>query len=378
MNFHLNEEQRMIRETVRKFSENELAPNAGEIDEKELFPKQAWEKLCELGLAGLLTAEKYGGMGLDYTTLVLVMVELAKGCLATAGTYSVNTTVQFIIQTFCSEEQKTTLLPTLSSGARLGALAITEPNAGSDISSMTTQAVPKDEVYILSGNKIFITSGEVADLYIVFAKTDKTSKHRGISAFILEKGTPGFSFGKKEKKMGYRGSPTVELIFDSCQVASKNLIKAEGEGFYIVMSALDRGRITVGSMGLGVAEAAYNASLRYVKEREQFGRKISAFQGIQWKLSDMAISISAARLLLLKAAFLADKNMRFTKEASIAKCFATDVAMQISTEAVQIFGGYGYIKDYPVERYMREAKILQIVEGTNEIQRNIIAKEILK
>jgi len=377
MDFDLNEEQRMIQETVRKFSEKELAPKAGERDEKELFPDEAWLKLSELGLAGLLTDAKYGGMGLDCTTLVIVMIELAKGCIATAGTYSVHTTVQFILQTYCTEEKKGEILPDLASGSRIGALAITEPNAGSDISSMTTQAVPHGAGYILSGNKIFITSGGVADLYIVFAKTDKELKHKGISALILEKGTPGFTFGKKENKMGYRGSPTVELAFDSCKVPGTDLIKNEGDGFYIVMSALDRGRITVGSMGLGVAEAAHIAALRYVKEREQFGQKIASFQGIQWKLADMEMNLSAARLLLFQAAFLADKEMPFTKEASIAKCFATDMAMQVTTEAVQVYGGYGYIKDYPVERYMREAKILQIVEGTNEIQRNIIAKEIL-
>ena len=315
---------------------------------------------------------------MDYTTLVLVMVELAKGCLATAGTYSVNTTVQFIIQTFCSEEQKEELLPILSSGERLGALAITEPNAGSDISSMITKAILDNAGYILSGNKIFITSGEVADLYIVFAKTDSPSKHRGISAFIVEKGTPGFTFGKKEKKMGYRGFPTVELVFDSCKIPSKNLIKAEGEGFYILMNALDRGRITVGSMGLGVAEAAYSASLRYVKRKKAVWTQYCNLSRNSMEAFRYGNKYFGSPPATFASSISNDKNMPFTKEASMAKCFATDVAMRVTTEAVQIFGGYGYIKDYPVERYMREAKILQIVEGTNEIQRNIIAKEILK
>jgi alkylation response protein AidB-like acyl-CoA dehydrogenase len=377
MDFELSDEIRMIQETARKFSENELAPNAGEADAKEIFPREAWKKLSELGFAGLLTPEEYGGLGLNYVSMVAVTEELGKGCIATAGTYSVQLTTQYLILKYGSEEQKRWLLPPMASGNKIGALAITEPNAGSDIASIRSKAEVVDDNYVINGTKIFITTAREADLYLVLVKTDQTLKHKGISTFVVEKGTSGFEFGKLENKMGYRGSPTGELIFTDCVVPKNQRIGEEGQGFAMVMDGLDRGRISVGAIALGIAQVSFEATLKHVKEREQFGHAIGSFQGVGWMLSDMAMQISASRLLLYQAAFLADQEKRFTKEASMAKCFATDTAMRVTTDSVQLFGGYGYIKDFPVERYMREAKIFQIVEGTNQIQRNVIASELL-
>jgi len=378
MNFELSDEVKMIQETARKFSENELAPNAGEVDEKEIFPRDAWKKLSELGFAGLLTPEEYGGLGLDYVTMVAVMEELGKGCIATAGTYSVHLTTQHMILKYGTEEQRRWLLPQMTSGEKIGALALTEPNAGSDVSSMKSKAVFGNDQYVINGTKIFITTAGEAGIYLVLAKTDPSLKHKGMSTFIVEKGAQGFEFGKLEDKMGYRGSPTGELIFTDCSVPAKQRLGEEGVGFAMVMDGLDRGRISVGAVALGIAQVAFETALKHVKQREQFGQTISSFQGIQWMLSDMAMDISASRLLLYNAASLADKGNRFMKEASMAKCFATDTAMRVTTDAVQLFGGYGYCKDFPVERYMREAKIFQIVEGTNQIQRTVIARELLR
>jgi len=378
MDFELSDEVRMIQETVRKFSDKELAPNAAETDEKKIFPRKAWEKLSELGFGGLLTAEEYGGLNLGYDANVAVIEELARGCIATAGTYCVHLTTQFIIQKYGNEELKKRFLPLMTSGEKIGAIAITEPDAGSDISAIESKAEMIGSNYVINGTKIFITTAVEADIYLIIVKTDPSLKHKGISTIIVEKGTSGLEFGKIENKMGYGGSPTGELIFTDCAVPKENLIGKEGQGFEMLMEALDRGRISVGTIGLGIAQAAFEAALEHTKEREQFGRPIGSFQGIQWMLSDMAMQIEASRLLLYQAAFLANKGKPFTKEASMAKCFATDAAMNVTTDAVQLFGGYGYIKDYPVERYMREAKIFQIVEGTNQIQRNIIGRELLK
>ena len=378
LEFVLRDEIRMIQETVREFSKKELAPYAAEVDTKEIFPRKAWKKLCALDCGGLLTPEEYGGTGYGYDAMVAVTEELGKGCIATAGTYSVHLTTQFMILTYGTEEQKKRYLPQMTSGAKIGALAITEPDAGSDISAIVCKAQRSDDQYVINGEKIFITTAGEADIYLVMLKTDSGLKHRGISTLIVEKGTAGFKFGKLEKKMGYGGSPTGELVFSACSVPAANRLGEEGQGFAMLMEALDRGRISVGAISIGIAQAALESAIKHVKEREQFGRKIGSFQGIQWMLADMATHISASRLLLYQAAFLADQGKRFTQEASMAKCFATDTAMRVTTDVVQLFGGYGYIKDFPVERYMREAKIFQIVEGTNQIQRNIIAKELLR
>ncbi len=377
MHFELSDEQRLIQETARKFSEKELAPHAGEIDGKEAFPRQAWERLSELGFAGITIPEEFGGLGMDYITVTAAMEEIAKSCLATAGTYCVHLTTQYLISSFGSSAQKKRFLPVMAKAEAIGALCVTEPNAGSDIASMISTATRDGDDYLLNGNKLFTTTGGEADLYIFYAKTDKRERHKGISAFIVEKDFPGLSYGKKEKKMGYSGSPTREIILDNCQVPAGNLLGSEGGGFFMIMAGLDRGRITVGAMAVGAAQAAFDVALRYAQEREQFGKPIVQFQGIQWKLADMAMNIEAARLLVYYAAYLASKKERFTKAASMAKCFASDVSMHVTTEAVQILGGYGYTKDYPVERHMRDAKVLQIVEGTNEIQRNVVARELL-
>ncbi len=373
----LTAEQRSIQETARKFSRNELAPKAGEVDEKEIFPRQAWEKLSKLGFSGLTIPEEFGGLGLGYVTAAVVMEELGKGCMATAGTFSVHLTTQYLVNTFGTDGQRRRYLPEMASGEKIGALAITETGAGSDVVSMKSAASLVGDGYIINGNKIFITTGGEADLYILYAKTDNKARHKGLSAFIIDRTTPGLGFGKKERKMGYGGSPTRELLLDHCGVPKENLLGKEGDGFVMVMRGLDHGRITIGAIAVGIAQAAFEAALRYAKQREQFGQPISSFQGIQWKLADMAMGIQAARLLVYQAAYFAEIKQPFTLLASMAKCFASDVGMRVTTEAVQILGGYGYIKDYPVERHMRDAKILQIVEGTNEIQRNIIARELL-
>ena len=378
MDFDLSDEQRKIQETARKFSQNELAPKAKEVDEKEVFPRQAWEKLSELGLAGLTIPKEFGGLGLDYITAAVVMEELAGGCLATAGTYSVHLTAQYLINTFGSDGQRSHYLPSMAGGEKISALVITEPGAGSDIASMKSTTALEGDSYIINGTKIFITTGGEADLYIVYAKTDKDARHKGISALIVDRGTLGLSFGKKERKMGYGGSPTRELIFDGCRISKGKLLGREGDGFSMLMRGLDHGRIRVGAMAVGIARAAFEVALRYSREREQFGQPICSFQGMQWKLADMAMEIQAARQLVYHAAYFAGLKQQFSMFASMAKCFASDMGMRVTTEAVQILGGYGYTKDYPVERHMREAKVLQIIDGTNEIQRNIIARELLK
>ena len=377
MHFELSDEQRLMQETARKFSENELALDAGEIDGKEEFSGQAWKRLSELGFAGITIPEEFGGLGMDYISVTAAMEEIAKSCLATAGTYSVHLTTQYLISSFGSSEQKKRFVPVMAKGEAIGALCVTEPNAGSDIASMISTATRDGDDYLLNGNKLFTTTGGEADLYIFYAKTDKTKRHKGISAFIVGKDFPGLIYGKKEKKMGYSGSPTREIILDNCQVRAGNLLGSEGGGFFMIMAGLDRGRITIGAMAVGTAQAAFDAALCYAQEREQFGKPIVQFQGIQWNLADMAMNIEAARLLVYYSAYLASKKERFTKAASMAKCFASDVSMHVTTEAVQIFGGYGYTKDYPVERHMRDAKVPQIVEGANEIQRNVVVRELL-
>lgn len=327
---------------------------------------------------GLLTDVKYGGMGYGYDAMVAVMEQLGKGCVATAGTYSVHLTTQYMIEKYGSEELKKRFLPKMTTGEKIGAISISEPQAGSDVSALCTAAEKNGNNYIINGTKIFVTTAGEADIYLVMVKIESKEKHKGISTIIVEKGTEGFAFGKLEKKMGYCGSPTGELIFKNCVVPENNLIGIEGRAFPMLMDTLDRGRISVGATALGIAQAAYETALKHTKERHQFGSALCKFQGIQWMLAEMATKISASRLLLYKAADLANKKRPFIKEASMAKWFATDSAMYVTTEAVQLLGGYGYTKEYPVERYMREAKIFQIVEGTNQIQRNIIAKQLLK
>jgi len=378
MSFELTEEQRAIQRTVRKFCEKELAPIAAEADEKAEFHREIYEKLADIGLLGIPCPEEYGGAGLDYMTYIVVVEEIARHDLSTAVGLGVQGLPQIMINMFGTDEQKNTHLAPLAAGEKLGAFALTEPGSGSDAAALKTSARTDGDCYVLNGTKVFITHGGVADIYLVMARTDPEKGARGISAFIVEEGTPGFSSGKTEKKMGLRSSPTREIIFEDCRIPRENLVGAEGDGFKIAMIALDSGRITIGASAVGLAQAALDESVKYAQEREQFGKPIAEFQGIQFMLADMATSIRAGRNLVREAAYLKDSGKPFSHVAAMAKLFATDTAMKVTTDAVQIFGGYGYMQDYPVERLMRAAKVTQIVEGTNQIQRMVIARDLLK
>lgn len=376
--FELDEEQRMIVNMVKSFTEKEIKPIAQKIEEEGIFPREIFNKMAEIGLAGITTDEKYGGAGQKYLTYIYVMEEIAKQCINTAGLYSVHMTVQYILKNYSDEEQKMKYLMRLARGKIIGALCLTEPNAGSDAASIVSTAKKDGNDYIINGTKVFITSGGEAELYIVFAKIDLSAVAKGISAFIVEKDNLGISFGKKEDKMGYNGSPTREVIFEDCRIPQENLIGKEGQGFKIVMDSLEVGRISVAAIGLGLAQASLDVAVNYMKERKQFGQRLSNFQGLQFMIADMAMEIEASRLLVYEAATAKDKGLPIAKISSMAKLHATDTAMKVSTDAVQLLGGYGYMKEYAVERYMRQAKIFQIVEGTNQIQRMIIARKIFE
>jgi len=379
MNFQLTEEQEMLRKMVRDFAENEVEPTAAERDEEERFDRDIFEKMAELGLTGIPWPEEYGGIGADYVSYVIAVEELSRVCASTGVTLSAHISLaSWPIFTYGTEEQKQNFLKRLATGKSLGAYALSEPGAGSDVASMRMTAKKDGDDYVLNGNKVWITNGEVADIYVVFAKTDEDAKHRGISAFIVEKGTEGFTFGKKEKKLGIRSSPTTELIFENCRIPKDNLLGEEGEGFKIAMSTLDGGRNGIAAQAVGIAQGALDVSLAYAKEREQFGKPIACNQGISFKLADMATEVEAARLLTYQAAWLESAGKPYGKASAMSKLFAGDAAMRITVEAVQIFGGYGFTKDYPVERYMRDAKITQIYEGTNEIQRLVIGRMLTK
>ncbi|WP_163969473.1 acyl-CoA dehydrogenase [Oceanobacillus halotolerans] len=379
MNFQLTEEQEMLRKMVRDFAKKDVEPTAAERDEEERFDRVIFDKMAELGLTGIPWPEQYGGIGADYVSYVIAVEELSRVCASTGVTLSAHLSLaSWPIYKYGNEEQKEKFLTRLATGEALGAYALSEPGAGSDVASMKTTAKKDGNEYVLNGNKVWITNGGVADLYIVFAKTNPDAKHKGISAFIVEKGTEGFSFGKKEKKLGIRSSPTTELIFENCRVPEENLLGEEGEGFKIAMSTLDGGRNGIAAQALGVAQGALDAAVDYAKEREQFGKPIATNQGISFKLADMATEIEAARLLTYQAAWLESEGKSYGKASAMSKLFAGDAAMRITVEAVQVFGGYGYTKDYPVERYMRDAKITQIYEGTNEIQRLVIGRMLTK
>lgn len=387
MDYLLTEEQRMLQQLCRQIAEEKITPVAKELDEKEEFPWQIIKILAQSDLFGIFIPEAYGGLlklpreqtiggVLD---LCIATEELSRACGGVAVCYAASALGTFPIILYGNEEQKKKYLPSLAKGEKLAAFAITEPEAGSDASSIKTTAVKKDNHYILNGIKHFITNGGEADIYVVIAMTDRTKGPRGASAFIVEKGTSGFSFGKKEEKLGIRASVTRELIFDNCKVPSENLLGKEGLGFIITMKTFDVSRPGVAAQAVGIAQGALDLALKYAKERQQFGKSISSFQGIQWMLADMATQIEAARALVYSVARLIDSgNTSVSKESAMAKLFASDVAMRVTTDAVQIFGGYGYMRDYPIEKYMRDAKITQIYEGTNQIQRNIIALQLIK
>ena len=381
MNFELTEEQRLIRDMVRSFAEKELAPSARERDEEERFDRQLmFASLAELGLTGIVFAEQYGGAGADYISYAIAVEELSRVCASTGVTLSAHLSLGANpINLFGTEEQKQTFLVPLATGEKMGAFGLTEPSAGSDAGGTRTSAVRDGDEWIVNGTKIFITNAGEADTYIVFARTDKNAeKHHGISAFIIEKGTPGFSFGNKEKKMGIRSSPTVELIFDACRIPAANLLGSEGQGFAVAMKTLDGGRIGIASQALGIAQGALDIAVKYARERTQFGSAISRFQGVQFQLADMATQTEAARLMVYQAAYRASNGLPYSQQSAMAKLLASETAMKVTTQAVQILGGYGYTRDFPVERMMRDAKITEIYEGTSEIQRLVIGTALTR
>ena len=379
MNFEFSDEQQAIQKLVREFAEKEIAPTVQERDEKAEFSREIFDKIGELGLCGIFFPEEYGGSDGSYVSYILANEELSKVDDAVAAGYASSISLcAWPIWKFGTEEQKKKYLTPLAEGTKLGAFGLTEPNAGSDAARQKSTAVRKGDHYILNGSKIFITNGGEADIYVVFAMTDKTKGTKGISAFILEKGMEGFTFGKEEQKMGIHASKTRELIFQDVKVPVENLLGEEGKGFKIAMQGLDGGRIGVAAQGLGIAGAALEAAIKYSKEREQFGKPVCKFQSISFMLADMATKLDAARLLVYRAAALKEQGKPCTKESCMAKLYATDAAMSIATDAVQILGGYGYIREYPVERLMRDAKITQIYEGTNQIQRLIISGQLLQ
>ena len=379
MNFRLSEEHEMIRKMVRDFAKNEVAPTAAERDEEERFDKGLFDKMAELGLTGIPWPEEYGGIGSDYVAYCIAVEELSRVCASTGVTLSAHTSLaSWPIFKFGTEEQKQRYLRPLATGEKIGAYGLTEPGSGSDSGAMRTMARRDGDDYILNGSKIFITNGGVADTYVVFALTDPEKKQKGTSAFIIEKDFDGFSVGKKEKKLGIRSSPTTEIIFEECRVPKENLLGEEGDGFKIAMMTLDGGRNGIAAQAVGIAQGALDAATEYAKERVQFGKPISAQQGVGFKLADMATSVEAARLLTYQAAWLESQGLPYGKESAMSKLFAGDAAMRVTTDAVQIFGGYGYTKDYPVERFMRDAKITQIYEGTQEIQRLVISRMLTK
>ncbi|MEH7222207.1 acyl-CoA dehydrogenase [Bacillus sp. JJ1566] len=379
MYFKLSEEHEMIRKMVRDFAKNEVAPTAAERDEEERFDREIFDKMAELGLTGIPWPEEYGGIGSDYLAYCIAVEELSRVCASTGVTLSAHTSLAgWPIYKFGSEEQKQKYLRPMAQGEKIGAYGLTEPGSGSDAGGMRTTARLEGDHYVLNGSKIFITNGGIADIYVVFALTDPSSKHKGTSAFIIESDFPGFSVGKKEKKMGIRSSPTTEIMFEECRVPKENLLGEEGEGFKIAMMTLDGGRNGIAAQAVGIAQGALDAATEYAKERVQFGKPIAAQQGVGFKLADMATSVEAARLLTYQAAWLESEGLPYGKESAMSKLFAGDTAMKVTTEAVQVFGGYGYTKDYPVERYMRDAKITQIYEGTQEIQRLVISRMLTK
>ncbi|MDD1366657.1 acyl-CoA dehydrogenase AcdA [Bacillus sp. MHSD_36] len=379
MHFKLSEEHEMIRKMVRDFAKNEVAPTAAERDEEERFDRAIFDQMAELGLTGIPWPEEYGGIGSDYLAYVIAIEELSRVCASTGVTLSAHTSLAgWPIFKFGTEEQKQIFLRPMAEGKKIGAYGLTEPGSGSDAGGMKTIAKRDGDHYVLNGSKIFITNGGIADIYVVFALTDPESKQRGTSAFIVESDTPGFSVGKKESKLGIRSSPTTEIMFEDCRIPVENLLGEEGQGFKIAMQTLDGGRNGIAAQAVGIAQGALDASVEYARERHQFGKPIAAQQGIGFKLADMATDVEAARLLTYQAAWLESEGLPYGKESAMSKVFAGDAAMKVTTEAVQVFGGYGYTKDYPVERYMRDAKITQIYEGTQEIQRLVISRMLTK
>ena len=379
MEFSLSKEQELIKQMVRDFAMNEVAPIAAEIDETERFPMENVEKMAKYGLMGIPFSKEYGGAGGDYLSYILAVEELSKACGTTGVILSAHVSLcAGVIEAFGTPAQKEKYLTPLAKGEKIGAFGLTEPNAGTDAAGQQTVARLEGDHYVLNGSKIFITNGGYADTFVIFAMTDRSKGTKGISAFIVEKSFPGFSIGKIENKLGIRASSTAELIMENCIVPKENLIGQEGRGFGIAMKTLDGGRIGIAAQALGIAEGALEEAVKYMKERKQFGKPLSAFQGLQWMVADMDVKVEAARYLVYKAAWNKMNKLPYSVEAARAKLFASEVAMEVTTKAVQIFGGYGYTKDYPVERMMRDAKITEIYEGTSQVQRMVISGNALK
>jgi len=379
MNFDQNENQKMIAQMIRDFAEKEIRPHFMEWDESQEFPAQVFKKLGELGLMGVFIPEKYGGSGFTYFEYITVVSEIAKVCGSIGLSVAAhNSLCTGHIYYHGSEEQKMKYLPKLATAEWIGAWGLTETGTGSDAGGMNTTAVLEGNEWVLNGSKNFITHGKSGDVTVVIARTGEKGDSRGMSAFIVEQGTKGFTAGKKENKLGMRASETCELIFDNCRIPAENLIGKEGDGFVQAMQVLDGGRISIGALALGIAKGAFEASIKYAKEREQFGKPIAQFQAIGFKLADMATKIEASELLLNQSAFLKNTGKNLTKESAIAKYYVSEVACEVANDAVQIFGGYGYTKDFPVEKFYRDAKLCTIGEGTSEIQKLVISREILK
>ena len=382
MDFNLNKTQELFRQMIREFAEKEVKPLAAEIDEQERFPQETVEKMARLGIFGIPVPKQYGGAGGDNIMYSIAVEELSRCCATTGVVVSAHTSLCMspILQ-FGTEEQKMKYVPKLASGEWIGAFGLTEPNAGTDAAGQQTTAVPDGDEWVINGNKIFITNAGHADVYIVIAMTDKSLGTKGISAFIVEATTPGFAVGKKELKMGIRGSATAELIFTNCRIPKENLLGKVGEGFKIAMMTLDGGRIGIASQALGIAQGALDETVKYTKERKQFGKAIAKFQNTQFQMADLKTKIEAARLLVRSAAFKEDEHVanprvNFSADAAMAKLYAAEVAMEVTTKCVQFHGGYGYTREYPVERMMRDAKITEIYEGTSEVQRMVIAGKL--
>ena len=379
MDFSLSKTEELFLQMIREFAEKEVKPLAAEVDEEERFPLETVEKMAKTGLMGILVPVKYGGAGGTNLMYGMAVEELSRVCGTTGVVLSAHTSLCCApIMENGTEEQKMKYLPRLASGEWIGAFGLTEPNAGTDAAMQQTTAVLDGDHYVLNGNKIFITNAVYAHVYVIFAMTDKSLGNKGISAFIVEKGTPGFSIGKKEKKMGIRGSATTELVFEDCRIPKENLLGQQGKGFAIAMKTLDGGRVGIAAQALGIAQGAMDETIKYTKERKQFGRSISQFQNTQFQMADMETKVQAARLLVRSAHWKKDNGMPYSVDAAMAKLFAAETAMEVTTKAVQLHGGYGYTREYPVERMMRDAKITEIYEGTSEVQRMVIAGKLFK
>ena len=379
MDFQLTKTQQLFKQMIREFAETEVKPLAAEVDDTERFPMETVKKMAKLGLFGIYIPKNYGGAGGDHIMYTIAVEELSRVCATTGVILSAHTSLCAApILMHGTEEQKMKYLPKLASGEWIGAFGLTEPNAGTDASAQQTTAVLDGDDYILNGSKIFITNAGYADVYDIATMTDKSLGNKGITTFIVEANTPGFSIGKKEQKMGIRGSSTCELIFENCRVPKANLLGKIGGGFKVAMMTLDGGRIGIASQALGIAQGALDETVKYTKERKQFGRSISQFQNTQFQMADLATKVEAARLLVRKAAFNEEKGIPFSADAAMAKLFAAETAMEVTTKAVQFHGGYGYTREYPVERMMRDAKITEIYEGTSEVQRMVIASKLFK